>query len=191
MASGLIPGIIFDRVLSFMLRERREIKVNFFSDHVQILFPPTGELSRVCGISRRKLLLDLEKMECQGYIERHERVGLMTTPKGNRIAADILETDYASDAISILGPRLFQSLISAMKRTDPGSGVSRSRVKSAENKPDRHIKSRMIPLRSHTCVLCGTEFFVNDRRRKYCDSCKTQNRRTKNTALNKFRLEEE
>jgi hypothetical protein len=55
-------------------------------------------------------------MEQEELVTRAERVGILTTMKGTKILVGLMKTHYRPEAEKILGPELFNDIISAISR---------------------------------------------------------------------------
>ena len=173
---SLTPQVLVETALWIQLCDRKYLKVDFSPGNARLHLPSQQLLSLYCSASQSDVMAILCEMEKQHLIAKEERVGIWTTPEGNRIVADIIEKRYRKQARVLLGQTMLQLLLERLRTsvqeslTDDHDKEDDIRLSCDDNeKPvlgDRKI------LKLHNCECCRKEFLTNDTRKKYCDQCK-------------------
>ncbi|WP_292423240.1 hypothetical protein [Methanoregula sp.] len=172
----LTPQKVFETALWIQLCDTKKLDIDFFPERIRIRLPSQRHLSLYCSVSKDDMMATLNDMKNQHLIKKEHQTGTWTTYKGNRFVADIIEKQYQTQASMLLGEKMLHPLLERLRTSKPElkelskeKDVIRSSVEPQKTSPsvDRKI------LKLYVCECCQSKFYTNDRRRKYCDWCKS------------------
>lgn len=170
------PRNIFKKALWILLYRQKNLEFTIFPDSISLRLPVQRDLSQYCSVSKSGLTEVLHDMERQDLIKKEERVGIWTTPKGNRVVADVIERHYRTQATRLLGANMVHLILERLRASLPETWEL-SDDKDHVKLPAKHQKMPYSPrrkiMRTHICVSCNCEFYSNDMRRRHCDRCKS------------------
>jgi DNA-binding transcriptional regulator YhcF (GntR family) len=101
---------VFDAALRIHLLQDRAVTITFTPEDVLIKFPTTRSLAEFLKVPHYYVLPYFGMMEQENLVTRAERVGILTTPLGTRKYLDLMNRDYRTKAIEILGEELLTEL---------------------------------------------------------------------------------
>jgi predicted transcriptional regulator len=173
---SLTPQAILETALWIQLCDRKFLDVDFFPESIRFHLPTLHLLSFYSSVSPGDLLIILSDMENQELIKKEQRVGMWTTPQGNRIVADIIEKKYRKQARSLFGNKMLSLFLERLRNTRPEPVAEKPKEENdarifVENNRKR-ISVHQEILNIHICECCRKNFSTNDGRRKYCAECK-------------------
>lgn len=173
--ASLTPEVVLDTALWILLCEKKFLNVEFLPECIRVYLPSQRELAVHCSVSMTTMMLAIAGMELQDLIRKAERVGIWTTPQGNRMIADIIGRKYQKEVRAVLGPALTKTFLKQLTTTldlpADQTGDTQSEKSSSDNGSSYSSGEKKI-LKRLTCICCHRKFYTNDRRRKYCDHCK-------------------
>jgi len=174
--ASLTPQAVLETALWIQLCDRKSLDVDFFPEGIRFHLPSSHLLSLYCSASHGNMMEVLCDMENQQLIKKEQRVGMWTTPRGNRLVADIIEKRYRKQARALLGQKMLQLLLHRFRTTlsepltDNLNKVDDNRLSFEHNEKD--VSGDRMTQKLHICECCRNKFYINDGRRKYCDQCK-------------------
>lgn len=177
---------VFETALWIQICHKKIIDIEFSQGGTRLHFPAQRSLALQCAVSPGTMIAVLYEMENQGLIKKEERLGIWTTPWGNRVAADIIKRQYWKEARAIVGNKTLETLLALMRSAQRGhladqpAGIDPKEASSGEAMS--HVPVDRKILNPMSCSCCRTTFYTNDRRRRYCDRCKDLSAREKNKA---------
>jgi hypothetical protein len=110
----LSEKILFTAAIEIMLRLDYHVALQVGPDGIAIRLPTTRRLAEYLGVPHYYVLPHFAEMEKNQLIQRKERVGISTTPRGTQMLLEQMGDEYAGEAKAVLGDDLFTLL---QKRT--------------------------------------------------------------------------
>ena len=165
---------VFDAALWIQIREKRVLTLDFEPGKMRFWLPPNALLAKYCKVEVETLDAALSEMAEHGLVfSENGRTG--TTPWGNLLLADLLETRYEHQVRSLFGQVFLRSILKNLRATNAkaSSGKKPVDISISKDNPERSNYPLSLVSRYRTCKCCGMKFATNDNRRKYCDRCRT------------------
>ncbi|KQC05798.1 MAG: hypothetical protein APR53_06705 [Methanoculleus sp. SDB] len=106
----LSESILLTAAIEIMLRLDHQVALQTGPDGIAIRLPTTRRLADYLGVPHYYVLPHFAEMEKNNLIQRKERVGISTTPRGTRMLLSQMRDDYAAEANVVLGDDLFALL---------------------------------------------------------------------------------
>ena len=179
---SLTPQTVFEAALWIQLCKTKSLEVKFLPENIQLHLPTLNLFSVYCTFPLEDLMVVLSVMENQHLVKKEQRIGMWTTPQGNRLVADIIEKQFRRQARALFGKTMLKVLLKRLRTGLPEPLIDTpdtiDDIKLSQNKKpvlvNKNIQKIVI------CECCQKKFFTNDRRRICCDQCKSLSRYEKN-----------
>ena len=172
---SLTPQTVFEAALWIQLCKTKSLEVKFLPENIQLHLPTLNLFSVYCTFPLEDLMVVLTVMENQHLVKKEQRIGMWTTPQGNRLVADIIEKQFRRQARALFGKTMLKVLLKRLRTGLPEPLIDTpdtiDDIKLSQNKKpvlvNKNIQKIVI------CECCQKKFFTNDRRRICCDQCKS------------------
>jgi len=106
----LSVDILFRAAVRLFLVEEHAITLTFTGQGIRIRFPTTRRLAEYLNVPHYYILPYYGMMEEQELVTREERVGIHTTNAGSMKIIRIMNEEFPSESISLLGPEIFSQI---------------------------------------------------------------------------------
>lgn len=166
---------VLEAALWIQLCDKRSLDIDLAPEGARLHLPSQHLLSQYCSALPGEMLAVLSDMEECDLIMKEERRGVWTTPRGNKLVAEIIEKRYKKQARTLLGPKMLRLLLKRFRASLPDQGLDgpekeddpRSTLAYKERSPSGDTRA----LKLRICSSCKKSFYSNDTRRKKCDQC--------------------
>ena len=174
---SLTPQTVFEAALWIQLCKIKSLEVKFLPENIQLHLPTLNLFSVYCTFPLEDLMVVLTVMENQHLVKKEQRIGMWTTPQGNRLVADIIEKQFRRQARALFGKTMLKVLLKRLRTGLPEPQIGTADMTDDIKLSDNHTKKPVFIVRNIqkivTCECCQKKFFTNDRRRICCDQCKS------------------
>ncbi|MBN1194886.1 MAG: hypothetical protein JXA08_06020 [Methanomicrobiaceae archaeon] len=120
----LSESILLTAAIEIMLRLDYHVAIQAGPDGIAIRLPTTRRLAEYLGVPHYYVLPHFAEMEKNNLIQRKERVGISTTPRGTRMLLSQMGDEYAEETNAVLGDDLFALLQKRALLISPDDQVS-------------------------------------------------------------------
>ena len=110
---------VLEAALWIQLCDKRSLDIDLAPEGARLHLPSQHLLSQYCSAPPGEMLALLSDMEECDLIMKEERRGVWTTPRGNKLVAEIIEKRYKIEARALLGPTMLQLLLKRFRASLP------------------------------------------------------------------------
>lgn len=166
---------VLEAALWIQLCDKRALDIDLTPEGARLHLPSQHLLSQYCSAPPIEMLAVLSDMEACDLIMKEERRGVWTTPRGNKLVAEIIEKRYKNQACALLGREMLRLLLKRLKASLPDQGPAGREEDDDHRSPlaynERFASGDTRALKLRICSSCKKSFYSNDTRRKKCDQC--------------------
>ena len=112
--AALSIDVLFDAAIRIQIAEG-SITLTFAHDSIRIKFPTTRRLAEFLEVPHYYVLPYFAMMEQEELVTRAERVGILTSAMGSRKMIELMRQKYLKETENILGPSVFQEILTRMQ----------------------------------------------------------------------------
>jgi len=166
---------VLEAALWIQLCDKRALDIDLAPEGARLHLPSQHLLSQYCSAQPIEMLAVLSDMEECDLIMKEERRGVWTTPRGNKLVAEIIEKRFRKQARALLGPKILRLLLKRFRASLPDQGPDGRDEDDDHRSPlaykERSASGDTRALKLRICSSCKKNFYSNDTRRKKCDQC--------------------